>query len=68
MVLVDDRLGRSWAERHQLENHGLLWILRELRQIEAITNLRPALNVLRQINYYLPEEEIGNLLAEFGES
>ena len=68
IVLVDDPLGRQWAENHRIEPHGMIWVLRELRRIEVITDLRPAFRTLRKIDYRLPPDQIRKLLIEFEEA
>jgi hypothetical protein len=45
----------------------MIWILRELRRIEFVPAVRPLIIELRRIHYHLPENEIENLLSEFGE-
>jgi len=67
MVLMDDPLGRSWAEGHSLDRHGLIWILRKLRQFGAIDELKPYIRKLRAIKYRLPSDEVQSLLHEFDE-
>ncbi len=67
MVLMDDPLGRSWAEGHSLDRHGLIWILRKLRQFGAIDELKPCIRKLRSIKYRLPSNEVQRLLHEFDE-
>lgn len=67
MVLVDDPLGRSWADRHSLENHGLIWILRQLRQFGAINEVGSHMRKLRSISYRLPAKHVRDLPIEFEE-
>lgn len=42
MVLVDDPLGRDWAQRHTLECHGTIWLCRGLRRGGFLRKLQPA--------------------------
>lgn len=67
MVIVDDPIGRSWAERHSLEPHGLIWILRSLREIDAIPQLKPYIRKLQSKGYRLPAKDVRILLHEFQE-
>ena len=67
MVIIDDPLGRSWAERHSLENHGLIWILRGLRQFGAIDKVAPYIQKLRSIEYRMPVKHVREILIEFHE-
>lgn len=66
-VIVDDALGRAWAEGHRLKSHGLLWILRELRQFGAITELGPYIQKLKSSRYRMPAKLVRELLLEFRE-
>lgn len=67
VVIVDDPGGRDWAIGHRLECCGMLWVLRELRRIEVISRLRPALGLLQRKGYRLPKQGIIDLLLEFDE-
>jgi predicted nucleic acid-binding protein len=66
-VIIDDPLGRSWAEGHRLNPHGLLWILRELRRFGAIRELRPYIRGLQAMQYRMPAESVRELMLEFQE-
>ena len=68
IVLVDDPAGRAWAEGHRIEPHGMIWVLRQLRQIEVILKLRPIIRKLNKSGYRLPKDEVNRLLAQFGEA
>jgi predicted nucleic acid-binding protein len=67
MVLVDDKLGRSWAASHRLEYHGTLWVLQELRRREVVRSLRPRFEALIRGHRRQPLAEMNRILAEFGE-
>jgi predicted nucleic acid-binding protein len=67
MVIMDDPLGRSWADGHSLDKHGLIWILRQLRQFGAILELKPYFRALESIEYRLPPDKVRDLLVEFAE-
>ncbi len=65
-VIVDDPLGRAWAERHRLTPHGVLWILGELRR-RGFIELRPHIRKLKSLKYRMPDDAVRELLLEFQE-
>lgn len=67
MILTDDQLGRTWAERHRLECHGTLWICRELRFTGYLTELRPYYVRMLKHSRRLPLSAINDQLLEFHE-
>jgi len=67
MVLVDDKLGRSWAERHGLQRHGTLWVWEELRGRGIVRSLRPHFEALIRGRRRQPLAAMNDRLAKFGE-
>lgn len=66
-VIVDDPLGRKWAQGHSLKYHGTVWILEQLRLIGVIAELRPLFETLRRKGHRLPWDEVNAILRGFGE-
>jgi predicted nucleic acid-binding protein len=67
MVLVDDKLGRAWADGHRLQCHGTLWVLEELRSRGIIRSLRPRFQALIRSHRRQPLEAMNQILAKFRE-
>lgn len=67
MVLVDDRLGREWAQMHAAECHGTIWLCRELRYRGYLTELRPYFVRMVEHGCRQPVREMNLYLREFGE-
>jgi predicted nucleic acid-binding protein len=67
MVLVDDPLGREWAEQRAMQCHGTIWLCRELRRSGYLTKLRPYFVRMIQCGRRQPLNEMNNYLQEFGE-
>ena len=67
MVLVDDALGRNWAEKMKLECHGTLWIFEQLRTLEWIPELRPLFELLLRNGRRQPLPEMNRILRQYGE-
>lgn len=66
VLLTGDQTLRRVAESHNLEVHGVLWIVEELRQRGLATNslLRFALTLWRDDpSVFLPDTEIARLLS-----
>lgn len=70
MVIVDDRRGRNWAERHGLDFHGTLWVLKRLLELERTSPrvTRDRLVALFRRGVRLPLKEVNAFLIEVGES
>ena len=67
IVLVDDRKGREWARGHRVEPHGMIWVLRQFHETGVIPKLGPVIRKLIKRGYRLPENEVKQLLEQFGE-
>ena len=67
MVLVDDPLGRDWAQRHTLECHGTIWLCRELRRRGFLRKLQPAYVQMLRRGRRQPLNEMNRYLQEFDE-
>jgi predicted nucleic acid-binding protein len=68
MVLTDDPLGRTWAQKHTLDCHGTIWICYHLRKSGFLTELRPHYVCMLQSGRRQPVEAINQYLREFGEA
>jgi predicted nucleic acid-binding protein len=70
MVVIDDPGGRELAERHALDCHGVLWVLRSLCGLELLSapDLRRAVLELKKLGIRLPVEQVSDLLRQVGES
>ena len=68
MVLVDDALGRSWAEMMKRECHGTLWIFEQLRILEYLSSLRPLFEQLLQNGRRQPLLSMNEILRRYHES
>jgi predicted nucleic acid-binding protein len=67
MVLVDDALGRKWAEKMKLECHGTLWIFEQLRTLEWIPELRQLFALLLRNGRRQPLSEMNRILRRYDE-
>lgn len=67
MILVDDALGRRWAEAHSIECHGTLWLLDELRYRGYLAEVRPHFEQLIRAQRRQPPELINSVLRKYGE-
>jgi predicted nucleic acid-binding protein len=67
MVLVDDALGRRWAEHHALECHGTLWIFDQLRSQGYVSSLRPRFEQLIRGRRRQPLDRMNLLLRKHDE-
>jgi len=67
MVLVDDALGRNWAEKMSLECHGTLWIFDQLRTLEYILKIRPLFEQLLRDHRRQPLSAMNVILKKYGE-
>jgi len=65
---VDERRAREAAEQRGIEVVGSLWVLKEAKQRGMIIAVRPILEELLAIGYWLhPERVIHPFLQEMGE-
>jgi predicted nucleic acid-binding protein len=67
MILVDDALGREWAKDHDIECHGTLWLLDQLRTNGSIAALRPHFEQLIQSQRRQPLDLMNAFLGKHGE-
>jgi predicted nucleic acid-binding protein len=67
MILVDDALGRRWAEAHSIECHGTLWLFDELRFRGYLGEVRPHFEQLIRTQRRQPLELMNSLLRRYGE-
>lgn len=67
-VIVDDAWGRRLAGRHQIECHGTIWILEQLRAQALLSDeeFRTCFVRLRDQNYRLPWREVDLRLTALG--
>lgn len=68
VVLMDDHVGRVWAQRHSVECHGTIWLCRELRRRGFITALRPHFVRIVQQGHRQPLKHMNRYLQEFDET
>jgi len=67
MVLVDDALGRTWADAMSIECHDTLWIFEQLRLNGYLTELRPHFAQLIRHRRRQPVAVMNDLLKKFDE-
>jgi predicted nucleic acid-binding protein len=68
-VIVDDRWGRTLAERYDLEFHGTVWVLWRFYELGLMPAavLRGSFVALRKRRIRLPWDAVNGLLLEIGE-
>jgi len=68
-VIVDDRWGRTLAERYGLDFHGTVWVLQRFYDLGLMSAaaLRADFKALRDRGTRLPWDTVNALLAEIGE-
>jgi hypothetical protein len=66
LVMIDDRQGRAAAERHSLNVIGTLGVLRQLKKIGVVAEIRPLLESLGP-KFWLSEALLKKQLAEVDE-
>jgi len=68
-LLVDDHRARQEAENRGVEVVGVLWVLGEAKRREFVTEIRPIIDELLAMGYWLhPERVIRPFLEEMGEA
>ena len=69
VVIVDDRWGRSLAEREDLEVHGTFWILLRFHELGLLpsTELRACVELLRIRKIRLPWKAVNEYLVRAGQ-
>jgi predicted nucleic acid-binding protein len=69
-VIVDDRWGRTLAQRYSLEHHGSLWMLRRFYDLGLInaSDLRAHLQRLVDTGFRLPLPDADALLRGIGQA
>jgi predicted nucleic acid-binding protein len=67
MVLVEDPLGRKWANNHGKECHGAIWVCCELRRTGYLNELRSRYIQMIRSGQRQPLKELNKSLVEFGE-
>jgi hypothetical protein len=68
-LLVDDQRARQEAESRGIEVVGVLWILGEAKRRGFVTEIRPIIDELLAMGYWLhPERVIRPFLDEMGEA
>ncbi len=70
MVLTGDNLIRKWCLRNQLEVHGILWVIDQLREFNLLTIIDAIekLEYLMKINLWLPTKACEELLKKWDSS
>jgi predicted nucleic acid-binding protein len=68
LVLTDDPLGRTWAQRYRRDCHGTIWICYELRRTGFLTELRPYFVRLLDQKRRQPLKHMNEYLREIGEA
>lgn len=68
MVILDERAARRLASELDIPVTGTLGILLEARRRSAIASLRPHLEALMDVRFYLTPQLVRELLAEVGET
>lgn len=67
-VLIDERRGRSVAERHSLHVRGILGLLIEFKRVGVVSEVKPLIDkIKRDLDYRIAEELLQQALAEIGE-
>ena len=68
LLIIDDKAGRREAALRRLRFVGLVAVLREARMRGLISQLRPLLDGLRGVGYYLSDGLAQTVLAAVGEA
>ena len=68
-MLLDDQRARQEARNRGVEVVGVLWVLGEAKRREFVTEIRPIIDELLAMGYWLhPERVIRPFLEEMGEA
>lgn len=67
LVVIDERLGRNFAEFHGLRVVGTLGTLRKAKQMGLVAGFLPLVRQLQQAGFWYDEALVQHLAADLGE-
>lgn len=62
LVIMDDKLGRQFAQIHNLKVTGTAGLLLKAKQKGFLHEIAPHLDALREADFYLSEQAYKNIL------
>ncbi len=66
-LLIDDYLGRKFAQQHHISIIGILGILLLTKRRKLIKNIAPLIQYIQGIGYFLSQDLIKTILQHAGE-